>query len=389
MKTRAFSLNICNIYTAAWCLYLLQGSFYSKGGPIGRILIILILSLSLFYFVKQIFIVQHQPYLRALSLLVIMFTIYGLIAVLNGTVQVTEGGTERTGYDFIKQYYISILPIFAYYSFAKDGFMSERWFSKWVFVFFGVAIVAFFTRRSELLQKAIEEGIMQTEFTNNHAYLFVALIPVIALVSRKSLLQWLLWLVVVAFSLFSFKRGAILTTGICFLFYIHAFLRGRSKRTWQYMIFAIVVATVTYIMFEHLMSSSDYFMYRLERTQEGSMSDRDELYSAAWHVFTSSNAVNILFGHGASATSSLIGNGAHNDWLEILVCQGVLGVSLFAFYWITLLRTWLRTEKGNIMRVALGLFVVASFLRSIFSFSIGDMSFYTAAVVGYCLIYRN
>ena len=389
MKTRAFSLNICNIYTALWSLYLLQGTFYSKGGPFGRFLILLISLLSLYYFVSVFFNTKHQPYLKALNALVLMFTIYGLYSMMHGTVVVTEQGTVRSGFDFIKQYYSSILPIYAYYSFAKEGYLDERWFSKWVYVFIVVAIAAFFIGRQELLQKAMEMGLSETEFTNNFSYLFVALIPAIAISSRKPMMQWAFWLIVIAFSLFSFKRGAILTTGVCFLYYLRAILRGRSRKVGRYWVLALVVFIAAYFMVEYLMSSSDYFMFRLERTQAGSLSSRDELYGGAINAFKQSSFPQMLFGHGANSTATLLGNGAHNDWLEILICHGLFGVLLFVIYWITLFKTWLSVDKQNPLRIAIGLFFVATFLRTLFSFSIGDMSYYTAAVVGYCLVYRN
>lgn len=379
--------NICNLYTGAWCLYLLQGFLYAKGSPIGKVLILLILLISLYYFISNLFRINNLTYLKALNVLVILFTVYGVISILVGTVSVTAAGNERTGFDFIKQYYSSILPIYAYLSFARDGYINKQWFSKWVYIFFIVALVVFFTKRREMLNEAMMLGSQQTEFTNNYAYLFISMIPVIAIVSQKKYLPWLLWLVVIAFSLYSFKRGAILTSGICFLYYLYAMKGSISKKGLRYMWLAIIVFVGVYFVIDYLMENSEYFWIRLEVTQEGSSSHRDELYSAAWQVFKNSDTFNMVFGHGANSTASLIGNGAHNDWLEILVCFGVIGVVVFLFYWISLYKTWRRTESADGLKLAMGTFLIATFLRTLFSFSIGDMSFFSASVVGYCLYY--
>ncbi len=378
-------LNICNLYTSAWCLYWLQGFLYTKGSPIGKSLLFVILLISLYYFLLNLFKVNNLPYLKALNALVILFTIYGIISMLAGTVSVTEAGDERTGFDFVKQYYSSILPIYAYFNFARDGYIDERWFAKWIYVFFGVAIISFYTGRNELLQRAIEMGTLQTEFTNNFAYLFVALIPAISLVYWKPTLQWFLWLIVVAFSLMSFKRGAILTTGVCFIYFLNAYITTRYGVKKRYVLLAIIVFLGAYLVLDYLVANSDYFFLRLEQTQEGNLSRRDELYAKAIDVFKGGGLFQLLFGHGANSTATLLGNGAHNDWLEILICHGIVGVFFFAVYWIVLMRLWLKTEKGSIIRVTLGLFFISTFIRTMISFSIGDMSYFSTSVIGFCL----
>lgn len=383
------SLNICNIYTAAWCLYLLQGFLYAKGSPIGKILILLILLMSLYYFTSNLFRINNTPYLKALNALVVLFTAYGILSMLVGTVSVTAGGNERTGFDFVKQYYSSILPIYAYLSFARDGYINKRWFNKWIYVFFFVAIVVFFNKRSEMLKEAMMLGSQQTEFINNYAYLFISLIPAIVLVSHKKYLPWILWLIVIAFSLYSFKRGAIMTSGICFLYYLYAVVGTKSKKGLRYTWFAVIVFVGVYFVIDYLMANSEYFWVRVEVTQEGSSSHRDELYLAAWQVFINSEPINMLFGHGANSTASLIGNGAHNDWLEILVCFGLIGIFVFTLYWLASYKTWKRIDKTYGLRLAFGTFLIATFMRTLFSFSIGDMSFFEATVVGYCLCFGS
>lgn len=382
-------LNICNIYTAAWCLYFLQGSLYEKGVPLGRLLILFVLLVSVYYFVISALKMPCPAYLKALNILVIIFSIYGIISILTGTVAATVNGTERSGADFLKQYYSSILPIYAYYSFARDKLINEKWLYRWSLIFFVVAVAAFFARRNEMLLEAMEMGSQQTEFTNNFAYLFVSLIPLIALVSGKKYYHWILWAVVLVFAVFSFKRGAMLVSAISFLFYLFVSFGSHSRRKNSYIAVSVFVIVAVYFAIDYLFQNSDYFLIRLENTQEGSVSQRDVLFSAAWQVFKDSNAFNMLFGHGANMTASLIGNGAHNDWLELLVNHGLFTIVFFVYYWITLYKTWRATRDENGIRTAIGLFLVVTFLKTLFSFSIGDMNFFEASVVGYCLVNRH
>ena len=239
-----------------------------------------------------------------------------------------------------------------------------------------------------MLMAAYDMGLSQTEFTNNIAYLFVALIPLIALVSNRKTYQWLLWTVILVFSLLSFKRGAILISAISFVYYLFLSFGSSSKKKGRYVILSVFAIVAVYITVEYLFQTSDYFRFRLEETEEGAVSQRDVLFSSAWTVFKNADFAHKLLGYGANMTASLIGNGAHNDWLEILVNHGIFGVLFFIVYWFTLFKTWRKTSDGPI-RMALGLFFIVTFMRTLFSFSIGDMSFFEAAVVGYCLIHSK
>ena len=383
------AFNICNIYTAAWCLYFLQGSLFTKGGLIGKLLILFVLLVSVYYFIISAIRTPRPAYLRALNILVILFSVYGIISILTNSVATTANGTERSGVDFLKQYYSSLLPIYAYYSFARDKLISEKWLYRWSIVFFVVAIAAYFARRNEMILEAMEMGSQQTEFTNNFAYLFVSLIPLIALVSGRKYYHWLLWAVVLVFSVSSFKRGAMLISAISFLFFLFVSYRSLSRQRNSYIVVSLLVMVAVYFAVEYLFQNSDYFLIRLAQTQEGRVSQRDILFSSAWYVFINSNAFNMLFGHGANMTASLIGNGAHNDWLELLVNFGLFTIIFFIYYWANLYKTWRTTKEENGIRTAIGLFLIVTFLQTLFSFSIGDMNFFEASVVGYCLVNRK
>ena len=177
-----------------------------------------------------------------------------------------------------------------------------------------------------------------------------------------------------------------MTSGICFLYYLYAVVGTKSKKGLRYTWFAVIVFVGVYFVIDYLMANSEYFWVRVEVTQEGSSSHRDELYLAAWQVFINSEPINMLFGHGANSTASLIGNGAHNDWLELLIDCGIVTVLLYLVYWICFV---LDFDKTYGLRLAFGTFLIATFMRTLFSFSIGDMSFFEATVVGYCLCFGS
>ena len=71
----------------------------------------------------------------------------------------------------------------------------------------------------------------------------------------------------------------------------------------------------------------------MEKTQEGYSSGRDVIYAGAWHAWSDSDSfVTLLLGRGFDGILKLESTGhhhAHNDWLELLVNYGLLGVFVY------------------------------------------------------------
>ena len=136
----------------------------------------------------------------------------------------------------------------------------------------------------------------------------------------------------------------------------------------------------------HMLSSNQFFQYRLRVTLEGNSSGRDLIYSTFFNYLIYDTSVSeFLFGAGANATLEVFVNYAHNDWLELAVNQGVLGVLLYAYYWYAAYKAWKVMDRTDGTRFAFGLVLFIFFMRTIFSMSYGSMNIYVTCVVGYCL----
>jgi ABC-type iron transport system FetAB permease component len=76
---------------------------------------------------------------------------------------------------------------------------------------------------------------------------------------------------------------------------------------------------------------------------------------------------------------------AHNDWLEIAVNHGFLGILCFIFYWGMFAKTaW----GGGIMTtesLVIQLVFLDFLLRTIFSMSYRDMQVDTQLILGFCI----
>ena len=223
--------------------------------------------------------------------------------------------------------------------------------------------------------------------TNNLGYTLVALIPLSILFRRKPVLQYLFLGICLGFILFGMKRGAILTGSVCALWLLYKSFTGASfKRKMGILILtAVLLAAIAYGV-SYLMESSDYFAYRIAQTEARGSSGRDILYrNAVEYLLNLSDSRTLLFGAGANATINLLGNYAHNDWLEILINNGIIVTLVYLIYWVSLLWECFNNRKNILVYLVLTSFFIIGFLESLFSMSYNGVSIYLSSIVGLAL----
>jgi hypothetical protein len=242
--------------------------------------------------------------------------------------------------------------------------------------------------RDERLAAAAAKGMVMDEITNNSGYLFLSLFPLLPLWNRRPLLQYLLWGVCMAFVLFSVKRGAIMIAAVCSVWLVlKAFSSHQRTREklWRLLLTGLLVVVAIRFVQEFI-QSSQLFMVRLEELLAGNSSGRDTIYRQyARFFFDQTGMLPLLFGNGADATLRLFGRLAHNDWLEIGIDNGMLMVALYLVYWVSLFAASRRAKGNNTCHMMLGLFLIIYFLRTIFSMSYNDVSFFSASAMGFAL----
>lgn len=105
----------------------------------------------------------------------------------------------------------------------------------------------------------------------------------------------------------------------------------KNKRFMMILLILLLISVIS-IIFIRVVESSEYLQLRMERTIEGDVSGRDKIYENAFVAWTEGDLLQLLFGYGFAQSVNIMGTFAHNDWLELLVCQGLLGV--FLYLWI-------------------------------------------------------
>ena len=257
-------------------------------------------------------------------------------------------------------------------------------------MFILVAIAAYFESQNANLAKAEEVLSQREEFTNNTGYLFLAIIPLLFFV-KKPFVQYLLLIICGVFIIAAMKRGAILIFALSLPLFIHSTLKTLSFRK-KTMVLLLIIGSVLALLYyvSYMLDTSEFFNARLESTLEGDASNREDMYPHLLRqIFYYATPLQFLFGRGAWGTLKVSDNFAHNDWLEIGVNQGVLGIVVYIAYWIAFYIT-IKCINNSAARSAVTLIMFIFLLMTMFSMSYDNMSIYATIVIGYCMAnYKN
>ena len=386
MANRALSSYVFNVSN----FLLLTGAIYyfhwyeasvSSIDSISNILLFLILAISAFYTFYAAFHYRLPRVFVIISVMLFVFFIYGIISLLSKNVFVIahSGHGIKTGTYFIAVFR-SYLPLYAFYVFTRRGYVTKKSMVVWSFIYFFVSLLVLYLTRMSFLSR-----LNTTEVTNNVGYLFVMLIPFCTLI-RRPLIKYAFLLVNLACIFISVKRGAI----VCGLFaasYIMYFdVKSReSKRKYSRYIIILAFIAVGFYLLRDYYSSSALFQKRLELTLEGNSSGRFGLLDEFSTFFLKETSFfQIIFGSGADATLRIGQNYAHNDWWELLIDQGLFGLTIYFLLWLELFKLWRKSKTLNEVYILLGCCLLILFLKTLFSMSYSMIVFPISMCLGYC-----
>jgi len=322
-----------------------------------------------------------------------MFTVYGGWLILSGE-SIKKHGTSLeliNSFEYLKAIYMSLLPIYPFYVFTRKGKLTENMIRIWALVFFVFATVLFLYWSYISKVEALLNGDMYEESTNNYGYMFLSLIALICFYRNKIWAQFVLLGYCMAFIVMSMKRGAILVGAICLLVFLFSSLKNASpKRRKTILFFFMLLLIIGAYIVNYYLGSSDYFNHRMDDTMSGNSSGRDSIYSTYLNYFLhEAPFVNFLIGHGAYGTIKIFGGLAHNDWLEISINQGLFGVFMYISYWLVFWKNWRSLEKKSMAKMAIGIILLISFMKTFFSMSYDDMGIYDTMLLGFCFAHNR
>lgn len=383
--------NPCNVYISLLAFYSMQGTIIPTGGSaLSQMIALITMLMGLYYTVKTMQMKGKPLYFKGLNLLFLTLVVYGVILLFSDHQFIVKArlfDNEVGKSSYLKSLFLSFPNIYTFYYFSKKNLLTESSLRKWVIAFIGIAIFRFFDYQITTLQTMLLNGSNAEEVTNNMGYLFVALIPGVVLFKDNVKLQYCLLIICMTFVMMGMKRGSIIVGVVSLIYYLYFNFKYNNRVSkGKVVFFSILLIVAAYFITEHMMESSDYFMNRIAQTKEGNSSGRNEIYEHFWNHFKNEmDTFKFLFGNGANATLDIGVNYAHNDWLEIAINQGVLGLVVYAIYWLCFWKTIKSIIYNKAAKLVLSLTFISFFIMTLFSMSYTEYSIFSCTVFGYYL----
>lgn|SRR5690606_31179457 len=235
--------------------------------------------------------------------------------------------------------YVLLWPAFflAFYFFSEklSNYNFPRYLYSCLFIF--ISILYVFVAREKNV--ALEEERLASV---GHIYYVILLLPWIFMIENRKILNLFL-LIVIALTIYSAKRGAILIALLSVAVYVYtAYIKGgkRGINIRGFLLGVIFVGIGIYILSWINESSGGYILQRFENVEKDQGSGRLGLWENVIELFRKTPFEYKIFGHSHNTVqlTTDMGLSAHNDFLEALYDYGIVGFILLLLIFLTLLK---------------------------------------------------
>ena len=376
-----------NILLVIITLYFLQGWLFDHGSLVSQGIVALWLIIDIVYLLKYLRLRLLEPVGRIFLVFWALQTITWLFTPLlteNSIYRISWAGT----YSIYKNISIVFLTYFPFFIFSYKNVVDEKRLKTLSLLSLLCLIGAFFITLNESI---FEKG--TTEITNNGAYYLVVIIPLLG-IFFEDFVAFLLYGGLAILILTGAKRGAILCGfAELLLFFYYYFKKSRQNKVSLKFIWVFVAVFLLSYIALRVFNGSDYLQSRFDQTRVGDSSLRDEIYSLAILKYGEQGFFTRLFGNGMSSTLLIIDGYAHQDWLELLINNGIIGVFIYAMVFVTLFIYYFKNRK-HLSLMLRYMFLSAALgwlLRSLYSMGYVSIetSFYAIVFALVCGNQRN
>lgn len=366
-----------NILFVLSIVYFAQGVLYPEGSALSRMSLIGYILISSYYLYASVFVRNVGLFEMVLFFLLLINVIYWSLG--------DKFFYGRPTLNSLKNYVFFIITFYAFYGLTKKRYITLRFLRVLSIFLFLISVIQFAYGGVNA-----NNAIIDSEVVNNNAYRFVALLPIIGLTMKYG--RWYLFFygIMMYFVILGSKRGAILVFFVGSVFAIYYLLKFSDKKNNIINSLFVLIAMGLIGYFAYDQYNSNYFLQdRISKAIAGDSSGRDYIYSAivnGW--YNSGNIWHFLLGYGFDGSRRLAGNYAHNDWLELLAGQGILGIVLYFLVFYGLIRFYLKNIRflnANEKNIYLA---VSSmwFTQSLFSMAYANMlNFSYTICIGYLM----
>lgn len=320
-------------------LYFTQGWLFDHGSVVSQVLVGIWLLIDLVYLFRYF----SQRKFDAIGITIILFWAINAISWVISPKAVSGYDSEFYSvatYSVFKNISVTLLTYFPFRFFFDSPRFERRYIECFSLLSFISLLILFFTTGQDSIVISGSE-----EVTNNGAYYLASIVPLLGIFFNRKISSVFLAIVMVLV-LLGAKRGAIVCVGIELLLYVYfLFKKSNSHNNPLKILGILIILSIFVYLIISTFNSNDYLQYRYNQTVSGDSSLRNEIYASALASFSEGNAFELLFGHGMCACISEIGMYAHQDWLELLVDNGIVGTFLYFIVFICLYNFYRSNRK--------------------------------------------
>lgn len=355
------------ILVALFTVYYLQGALYPSGSIVSQGILLIYLLFGFFCFVKTF---GNRVTPRCIMIWSVFFLIHGLCFLISPK-EVVGMKNEAIGrvatFNQFKEIATFMLTLFIGYYYSYKNKTSEKYILWFGIIFFLSSVVQYYYSLSQLMIKYGEET------TNNAGYTMLTVVPYLPIVfKRKRILGIIMAVVIVALIMWSAKRGALICLAGSAIFSLFYYLKTHKVRLKTIMVIILLSFVVGYFVYQQYLDN-EYLQSRMEVTMEGKSSNRDVAYSQLFnHWLNETNPLLFLFGNGTAQTITVWGNYGHNDWLELLIDNGLVGALVYFAMFITTISYIRKARLSKLNKMSAYLCVLILFMQSCFSMGFSD-----------------
>lgn len=366
MKMRQ-SKTFLTLTLAVYLLYSLQGILYSTGSIVSQLLLLVFLMMGVCGLLDSLSQTSRNPrFANILALFFVLLTITYLVSPKEVYGNAVEAVGWMSTFGQYKNICFVCLSFFAVYCFAKKRVITDKYM-----FYLSAALIVIAVLRYIFALRVLQQN-YDYDFQNNAAYNIVSVIPFLPFFFKKrKIIATLLAAGGIILILYAAKRGAIVCLIVAILTTTIYLLRRSRIASFKQGLIIVLTISIGAFMF-YLTMQNEFLLDRIEQTQEGNIGTREIAYSMLWNNWLNEDVFTQIFGRGLLQSVNVWGNSAHNDWLELLTDNGLLGVLIYLLFFVYLFK-FIKMMLGNeLLQLSTLLAAVTLLTKSMFSMGYVD-----------------
>lgn len=347
-----------------YIIYYLQGILYPTGNIVSQMAIFTYVIIGGYYFLK-VLLLNNNP---AIIVIWSLFFIIQVLSFIAAPFQISgEIGMVSTLLQF-KGIAAFSLTLFLAYFVAFRCEMSDRELAIIGIIFFILSVMRFYYDQYQLFLHFDKEGV-----TNNSAYMIISTFTFFPIIlNRYRIIAIIILFISITLVISGLKRGAIICLIVSFVFLLWYYKKYIKMKLKNCIIVIALIAGVVFYSFS-VYESNRFIQKRIEMTFDGDTSGREKMYNFFWEYWNNDTWCGYICGNGMSQTVNIGGNYAHNDWLELLINNGLIGASIYLLFFLLLFRYVIKMNISMHLKCAACLCSLVWFLKTLLSMGYTDL----------------